>query len=213
MDGLMIGGELPAHLVQDSTNRQRMEGKALVRFYWRTVPDSEKSAAEGRPVHKSAAYIMIRVPGDKTNEIDAPVTERHKKRFPKAWADFISQNEVKVSGTPLEAWTQLSAPEVADFKAQKIHTVEELSAVGDAHLNALGHNGRKIRDAARVYLEHARGLAPLARLQEENAAKDERISALEKQLADLQAAVQARETEPARRGPGRPPKSPQAGEE
>jgi hypothetical protein len=212
MDGLMIGGELPAHLVQDPNNRRSMEGKVLVRFYSRTVPDAEETEKQGRPVHKSAPYVQIRVPGDRTNEPDRPVQDKDKQRFPKAWAAFIAQKEAPVSGTPLEAWPQISAPEVADLKAQRIHTVEELAAVGDAHLGNLGHNGRRIRDSARVFLEHAQGLAPLARLQAENAKKDEQIAALSAKVEELARLIPAGDDPPVKRGPGRPPKYPQSSE-
>jgi len=215
MDGLMIGGELPSHLVQDTANRRTMEGRVMVRFYHRTVPDTERTASEGRPVHKSMPYVQIRVPGDRTNEPDRPVQEKDKQRFPKAWEAFVSQRNVPVSGTPLEAWPQISAPEVADLKAQRIHTVEELAAVGDAHLGSLGHTGRKIRDAARLFREHAQGLAPLVRLQAELEKKDGQISSLTAKVEELTRLIAERlpsgaDGEPARRGPGRPPKQPQA---
>lgn len=189
---VMLGGVIDEGLLSGSTGPvPRVKGE-VIRFYNRTVPDANKSTSEGRPVHASRPYIEIRVPGDRTNVVDRPVTEADKQRFAHHWLQFQAGNTEQVVGTPLEMWPRISAPQVEDLKHFRVRTVEQLSEISDNHLQALGPDGRALRDEAKAWLEAAKGTAPIARLQAALGARDNEIAALKQQVESLQKAMASR---------------------
>lgn len=186
---LMLGDDMPADLLSGGPSRARGPQGEVPRFYMRTVPDREKSATEGRPCHKSAPYVEIRVPGDKTLTVDSPVTETHKHRFPREFAAFEAGEKEQITGTPLSVWPRISSPEVEDLKHLRIRTVEELAAVADGNLQALGAGGRSLRDEAKAWLEAAKGTAPISKMQAELSAMRETNDALRAQVEEMKKAL------------------------
>lgn len=185
---LQVGGELPADLLSGGPQHLATgpSGGERARFYMRTVRDEAATAAQGVPRHKSVVYLEIRVPGDKSLLVDRPVRDEDQHRFPREWYAFKAGDTEQVVGIPLSLWPSISAPRAEDLKAQKIRTIEELAAVSDANIQALGLDGRKLRDDAIAFLEATKGAAPLAKLQAELSKKDEEMQALRLQLAEVQ---------------------------
>lgn len=183
---LMLGDDMSAELLSGGVppRGNGLKGE-VARFYMRTVPDPEKSAEAGRPVHTSKEYVEIRIPGDKTLTVDVPVNDTHKRRFSAGYAAFKAGDKEQVVGTPLSVWPRISAPQVEDLKHMKIRTVEELAAVSDGNLEALGRGWRSLRDEAKAWLEAAAGTAPISKLQAEIAQKDERLAALALEVENL----------------------------
>lgn len=169
---LLLGGKAP-------------KAGGFIRFYNRTVKDEAASAAAGRVVHKTVAYIEKRTPGDKTNEVHRPARPEDKAEFPRQWASFEAGDREQVTGTPLSIWPYLNEARVADLLAVRIRTVEELAAVTDTHLQSLGLDGRRLRDAAQAWLEAAKGMSPVSKLQAEMARKDEQIADLTRRLDEM----------------------------
>jgi hypothetical protein len=187
---LILGDEMPADLLSGGgTPKTRTAEGAVARFYMRTVEDKAKSAEAGRPIHKSAEYVEIRVPGDRSLVHDVPVQDKHRQRFPREWAAFKAGDREQIVGTPLAMWPRISAPQVEDLKHLKIRTVEELAAVTDAHLQALGTGARMLRDEAAAFLEAAKGTAPIAKMQAALTERDEKIAALQTQMEELKKAL------------------------
>jgi hypothetical protein len=58
-----------------------------------------------RAPYKGVPFVRILIPGDKTTEIDQPVREDHKERFPRQWLYYQMKNSEGVMiGTPLQEW-------------------------------------------------------------------------------------------------------------
>ncbi len=158
-----------------------------------------------RAPHKGKPFVRIMVPGDKTNEIDQPVREDHKERFPRQWLHFQMQNSdgAPVIGTPLEVWSKDQPAEFTDYQMAelqvlKFQTVDQVATASDAQLQRVGMGGIALREKARAYLigkNQSQSKTELDRARSE-------IDELKAQMAALMAAQSG--DAPAKRGPGRP---------
>lgn len=141
---------------------------------------------EGRPVHKSIEYVTILCPGDKDTVVDRPVNKLDPYCWPEKYTAFRNGLTQDNNGVPLEKWGMLDPTRVADLKAMRITTVEQLADVPDGNLSAMGMHARAEREKARNYLAVAQGAAPVAELKAENdqlKARLERLEALAAQSA------------------------------
>ncbi len=177
-------------------------------FYMERVHLTFESEKQGKPVYEDRPYIHI-VTSSKS-DIRRPV--RHvaqfgqppdPERFPRQWQAFQNKQEQAQTGTPLEEWPPLPRGMVEEFKACRIHTVEQLGTVHDGMANNMPLEWRKWRDKAVQWLEQARSNAPLSALQQENAALKGEMDLIKQQLAALQREPVREEN---KRGPGRPPR-------
>lgn len=173
----------------------------LVRFFKQPRNLQHKSDAEGRPIFDSVICIQIDSPGDRTTKVVRRAkldpeygNERDDVRFARQWAVFQSQGADVLDGTPLEELRFLTIEVIAEYKASKVQTAEQLAAIADSSLNRLPLGAREHREKARAFIDAALGNAPLLALAGENerikidmTAKD----ALIKDLADRLAALEA----------------------
>ena len=129
------------------------------------------------------------------------------------YAAFKDGKEAPLTGTPVEEWPPCSASMVAMLKLMNVRTVEQLAELPDDALLRIGMGAREFRAKARAWLAQAKDGAELDRTTVALQMADDKIAALEKQVADLASkceALMARQAdddapEPKRRG--RPPKS------
>jgi hypothetical protein len=138
-----------------------------------------------RDPYKGVPFVRILIPGDKTNEIDQPVRDDHKERFPRQWLYYSMKNENATPiGTPLADWNKAEPEEfndlqMAELQIYKFQTVEQLATASDSQLQRVGMGGVGLRERARQFL----------------AAKNRSADAIEldntkQQLAVLQAQMQ-----------------------
>lgn len=133
--------------------------------------------------------VEILVPGDAKSGPIRLVDDGVRKRFAdqyRNWKAGLSQN---VQGTPIELIVG-SGSVMHMFKANNIHTVEQLAAVSDGALDHLGTGARELRDRAQRIIVNQKTI------REQQDADDDkrRIASLEKQLEELQARVRAPES-------------------
>lgn len=166
-NGLMLGGEMDSGLMEGGQMHARREAREIVRFYMRTVQDKTATEQAGCPKHKSVEYVEIRIPGDNRQVVDRPVRDSDKAQYRDAYMRFQAGEKEQVVGTALEDWPPIAKHVVEDLRALRIRTVEQLAAVSDGQLHALGMGGRALRDQAKAYLELAAGGAPISRLTAE----------------------------------------------
>lgn len=147
---------------------------------------------EGRPIFYDIPYIKISFPGDRTKQVNKPVTEEHKTRFPRQWAAFVAQEAQVVVGTPITEWGPLTKSQAVEFKAMNIHTVEALAALPDTALTWLG--SRTYRDKAQSWLANATDGSAVIALQTkcDNQAAD--IAMLKEQIKELSTQKEKKET-------------------
>ncbi|MSQ98133.1 MAG: hypothetical protein EXR85_02375 [Xanthomonadales bacterium] len=152
-----------------------------------------------RDPYKGVPFVRILIPGDKTNEVDQPVREDHKQRFPRQWLYYSMRNEnPAMIGTALKEWNKEQPEEftdlqMAELQIYKFQTVEQLATASDSQLQRVGMGAVGLRERARQFL----------------ALKNRSADAIEldntkQQLKVLQAQMQELMN---KRGPGRPPKA------
>jgi hypothetical protein len=159
------------------------------RFFMYPEQDKAASLEAGRPIFEEVPYIVIRIPGDKTTEIqrplrfgDTPSHDNHK--FAREYQAFIAGNEQSLLGTPLAEWGAITRSQVKEMEHFHIRTVEQLAEMPDSTLGNF-RGITSIREKARNYISAAKGEAPLLKMQEDLKERDETLSAMQAQINEL----------------------------
>lgn len=158
-------------------------------------------AKDVEPKWDGKPFVRINIPGDKTTIIEQPMTEDHKKRFPRQYLYFqMKQNEqdAPVIGTALDVWLQegngdITRGHVEELRILKFQTVEQIANASDAQLQRIGMGGPGLREKAKTFLTRRNRSETESQLEE-----------TKRQLAELQAQMAALMV----RKPGRPKKEP-----
>ena len=166
------------------------DSRLNVKFYQRAIENEFKSALEGRPIMEMRDFIIIEVPGDNLTVIDTFAVDEHKKRFPIQWARYDNEkSDGDVEGTMLSDWPVLNAAIAAELKHFRFYTVEQIAEASDAQLNALGMTAGMsplgLRDKAKAFLSTAKGSALVQQQADELRKRDDELSAMKAQLAEL----------------------------
>jgi len=166
------------------------DSRLNVKFYQRAINNEFKSALEGRPIMEMRDFIIIEVPGDNLTVIDTFAVDEHKKRFPVQWARYQNEKtDGDVEGTLLHDWPILNAAVAAELKHFRFYTVEQIAEASDAQLNTLGMaagmSPLALRDKAKAFLSSAKGSALVQQQADELRKRDDELSAMKAQLAEL----------------------------
>jgi hypothetical protein len=166
------------------------DSRLSVKFYQRAISNEFKSNLEGRPIMEMADFIVIEVPGDNLTVIDTFAVDEHKKRFPVQWARYQNEKtDGDIEGTLLHDWPILNAAVAAELKHFRFYTVEQIAAASDLQLNTLGMaagmSPLSLRDKAKAFLSSAKGSALVQQQADELRKRDEELSAMKAQLAEL----------------------------
>ncbi len=157
----------------------------FVEFRQEAVHRPYLSEMEGRPVYENVDFITIFFAGDTTKKVDRVATEDDKRRFAKQYRAYVDGITVASDGTPLEVWPPLTKADVASFKAMHIHTVEQLAAVTDVNLSAMGAGARSFRDQAKVYLSQSKSSAEISKRDSKIRDLEDQINVLRTQLEQV----------------------------
>jgi hypothetical protein len=157
-------------------------------FYSRLVPNAYESEKQQRSISYSADYIKITVPGNKHLEIDTPVREQHKQRFPFHWAAY--QNRVDagqaITGTPIAEWSRITPAQAEELRGLKFYTVEAIAGASDAQLQSIGmiagQNSFTFRDDAKRFLSVADAAAKLKEADAKQAEADAKLAEANAQI-------------------------------
>jgi hypothetical protein len=177
----------------------QQDERLYVVFDKHPVQNEARSIEEGRPIFEDVEYIRIAVPGDPGNVVHRAVKwcgsrgqcgyPRGKDqcdlhRFPRLYFAFKGDlDQAGANGTPLASWPIMTKSMIEELKYLRIHTVEQLAGMADAHAGKLGPGYSQLRNQARTFLEVAKGNAPTVQLHAELEKRDSTIAALEKALA------------------------------
>jgi hypothetical protein len=168
-----------------------------VQFKKDSIPDLERSASEGRACFKDIDIIEINMPGSTSavyrpvNFVSTPHQQADPERFPKQWAAYKNQEVQSKDGTPLEEWGPITKSQCSELKAINIHTVEDLVACPDGRLTWMG--AREMQEKAKLYVEQAKGNAPLLQLKEENDKLRRDLEAFKLQVAGMNSEKKTKE--------------------
>jgi hypothetical protein len=177
----------------DPRNPHAGDDRLPVQFFIDAQKQDAESEAEGRPIFKDVEFVKIII--DKDEIHIKPVDDRVKQRWPRQYAAWKSTgaNEPGMIGTPLSALTWMSRAQAEELRYFKIFTVEQLAEVPDTTVQRIP-GATKFKQQAQAYMMIAREQAPLQKLNDELAVRDEQIKALQEQLTDLASRVPAPET-------------------
>lgn len=119
----------------------------------------------------------------------------------RAYEAWKSGQEIPLEGTPLGVWPGINEAQAAAFRAAGMKTVEQVATMPDSAAARVALPGvRDLQKQAQAFLEaEDRGVAA-RRLTDQ----DEKIAALQEQLAAAMALLEERTEPEAKRGPGRP---------
>lgn len=174
------------------------ESQMFVEFFTEAIELKHESLKQGRPIFKDVPWIKILNPGDNMVVIERPATNRDKEKYPNAWQRYDSAGKGEAVGTPLDKWPQITRSMLREAQHFHVNTVEQLAGISDANVNKMGMGFQDLRAKAKAYLAAAEGGVP-------SKAQDEKIAEMERQLEEMRALLEA-QTEPEKRGPGRPRK-------
>lgn len=149
-------------------SQQQAEGDKLlaVRFFMAPLKNEVRSAEEGRPIFDDTEMIEIRVRGDRNNIVIHPVRPDEKQRFRRAYEDFRAGRNGEISGTPLAEWPAMSASTVEEMRYLGFLTVEQLAEANDSVCGKIP-GLITLRNKAKMFLEFAKGAAPMERMDKE----------------------------------------------
>lgn len=184
------------------------------------VLNEYQTDSTGKATYDHFYQITLEFPGNNlfTSIHRFRPTEEHSsqwpQRFARQWEAFKNQREQVNEGTPIEIWPPMDKKRVLEYKAGKIHTVEQIAALTDMTGPNLGLDWRKMRDMAVAYLEPNKALAEVAKVSKENETLKNQMEVMQRQLSAMASAegssaenltsVSLEEDKPRR---GRPPKT------
>lgn len=151
------------------------------------VPTEDKAETRrrGRPYYRDVEYVKVITPGDKNAVYFQPASEKHRQRFPKAYAAFKSGQVVAADGTPLEHWPMVTRSQALNFRAYGVHTVEALATLHDGNLENFGREARELREKARGFLKLAEDTAAVQKLAAEKQVQADQMASMQAQIAEL----------------------------
>lgn len=164
-------------------DESRFEGdsRLFVQFYRKPVIHPGLSQEAGRAIYKETDYIKIMVPGDKLSIVDRPVDDIDKRRFADRYSKWLAGAGSVVEGTPLASLPKMTPAKVEEYKFFNVLTVEQLAEAPD-NLGQKFMGFHEDKRAAKVFLELAKGNAPIEKMNEELKARDSKIEELQAQI-------------------------------
>ncbi len=152
----------------------------------------------GMPKSNAAHEIERRLPDGTTKQTSYAL--KYAAPF-KLFKDGIGS---EATGTPLKDLIGMTPATIMTLRSLGIFTIEMLADMQDAASgNLMGFY--ELRNKAQKHMEHRKEMAPVLRMDAIEAAHKSEVDSLKRQLDELKALV-SENAEPAKRGPGRPPK-------
>ena len=155
------------------SDNNNADGRLAIKFYKYAELDKGATEIEGRQIFKEVDYIKIVVPGDNLTEIDRPVYDNDKTRFPIQWANYLNRTsaEGKYEGTPLIEWQLISRSQAEQLRAAKFYTVESIANASDQQIQSIGMaagmSPYSFREKAKKFLDSAKTAADFTHREEE----------------------------------------------
>lgn len=168
-----------------------------VRFYMDAYKNAQKSEEAGRPVFDTVPWCEIRVLGE-PDTVSGPVHKMQpdpRERFAAGWAKFQQDAASEgLVGTPLKTVPWLERGDVETLAYAGIKTLEALASVSDGSIGSIP-GGLALRKKAADMLKAAKDEAPLQKMADELARRDEQIAALKAQVAEVLEAKRKRKSQ------------------
>lgn len=156
----------------------------FVSFFRGTRLNQTKTVAAGVPVYDPVDMIKIIKPGER-DEIHRIADEYDKMRYRNEWKGYCEGIEQQMSGTPLETLLPVNPELVAQLKAFKVFSVQQLAELSDTAAQSIQF-GHDLRKKAQKYLAVAEKGTEYHRFERELEAKDAEIKDIRGKLALLE---------------------------
>lgn len=173
-----------SNLPRPDESRFAHDAKLYVEFYRSPFLLAGKSREAGRAIYEERDCVRIHVPGDKNSVIDRPVTEQDIQRFQERYNKWKAGQDQATVGTPLAALPGMTPAKVEEYKYFKLLTVEQMAEANDS-LSSRFMSFHQDKKRAKHFLEVAAGNAPIEKMTQELAMRDEQIETLKQQVALL----------------------------
>ena len=167
-----------------------------VRFYQDKNQLGFASEQAGHPVFEDVDYIEINIPGDMTNVIVRPATDKDKTVHANLYSLYKQGLEPAIDGTPVESWPRLTRAQSANYKALNFQTVEQIAGMSDTACGKVGMGAMADRTAANAYIALAKDSALAQKQALVIERQDSEMAELKRQVAELAALVDKKETLP-----------------
>lgn len=174
-------------------NPYAMDSGNLVHFSMLDIENTEKSKEAGYPVYESMECICIKAPGSLTQENIIPLRKEWQRRhyigrYPRHYAAFKAGLEDPTEGYPLKNWPPMahSRGELDLYAFHGVKTIQALAAITDGNITTFGASGRKRREQAKGWLEHAQTNAPMAKLNAKNQELENKLEVALRAIETLQ---------------------------
>jgi hypothetical protein len=174
----------PPPMARPEESRFAEDAKLHVEFHRMPVIHPHKSQAAGRAIYEEKDFVRIHIPGDKNNIIDRPVDSIDEMRFSDRLAKWRAGQGEAMSGTPLSALPTMTPGKVAEYGYFHIKTIEQLASAADS-VGGKFMGFQQDKSRAKAFLDVAAGNAPLEKMNEELAKRDEVIETLKAQVESL----------------------------
>jgi len=138
----------------------------------------------GRPIFRDVEMIRIVIPGDKDNIVDREVRPSDIQTYRTQYTRWKEGKTQTMAGTPLAQWPKVTAAQVQELSHFHVHTVEQLAATSDVHIQNIGPF-MALRQKARDWIATSRGTAPIEEARAETRRVAEENAELKRQLKDL----------------------------
>jgi len=156
------------------------------RFYVEAVLNPVATEREGRQIYTDVERVEIIIPGSSQfTKHKENVNNDHRARWPREYEAFKQGIEMAPDGTPLEEWPILGASQRAELKSMGLLTVEHVRDMSDHVIQRIKMGGRKLKEAAEIFLDDAARIAATTRLAADNDRKDAEIAALRHQIEEM----------------------------
>lgn len=173
---------------QPNESRYSHDARLYVEFYRKPVQHEGKSREAGRAIYEEVDYIRIHTPGDKSSVIDRPVNVLDQQRFADRYAKWKAGQAEAVVGTPLTALPGITPSKAEEYRYFKIITVEQLADAPD-NLGQKFMSFQQDKQRAKAFMQVAANNAPIEKMNEELAKRDEVIEDLKARLDAMQAQI------------------------
>lgn len=163
------------------------ERNVSARFYDKAVKTADVSAS-GLPIFKNVTYVEIRLKDNNTEVFNQPATKEKIERFPREYALYKLSKEKTKKGTPLEQFAFLTVAELATCKNRGIFTVEDLAALDDKKVKALGLENE--HNLAQIFMKKAKDNQKISDFAQKEEDYLNKISVLQDEIELLKAKLQ-----------------------
>lgn len=178
----------------------------IVSFYLSPIKNEAKSLEAGREIYEDRECVRVIIPGDRNMEIDRIAEDEDRKKYPAEYDAFKRDAKDAVVGTPLAEWPAMGRSLVQEWNYLNVFTVEQLAGLSDAGKQAFGRGANEWVTKAKAFVELSANTSATEKYAVENERLQSQIDAQQKTIKEMSDAIAAMQSQPEKRGPGRPPK-------